>query len=87
MTDHTEKLNALIRAAASFAYDVGHQIRDENSDNAKALALVLASDPGAEFIVSVRVAPDVRVVLSVVVGGKQYLISEHAAREVGAVLQ
>ena len=67
-------LAALIRAAATFAYDIAAAIKEENGENAKALTMVLNDDPLAEFHVSVRLAPDKCVVVSVVVGGRQFII-------------
>lgn len=87
MTDHTENteanagpeanaktLGTLVRAAAAFAHEVARGIKQENAENARALGMVLADDPAAEFIASVRLAPDKAVVLSVVVDGKQFVI-------------
>ena len=71
---NTETLGALVRAAAAFALEVGRGIKDENGQNAQALALVLNDNPTAEFIASVRLAPDKAVVLSVVVEGKQFIV-------------
>lgn len=67
-------LAALVRAAAAFAYEVAAGIKIENGEAAQALAMVLADDPAAEFIASVRLTPDKAVVLSVVVNGKQYIV-------------
>ena len=67
-------LGALVRAAAAFAYEIARGIKEENAEKARALAMVLTDDPAAEFIASVRLAPDKCVVLSVVVGGKQFIV-------------
>jgi len=79
MSNHDETkgdtaLAALIRAAAAFAYDTARAIKDEDGPNARALAMVFADDPGAELHVSVRLAPDKAVVVSVVVGGQQFIV-------------
>lgn len=67
-------LAALFRAAAAFAYEVAAEIKDENAENAKALKMVFDDNPLAEFHVSVLLAPVQTVVVSVVTGGKQYII-------------
>ncbi|MFA6312642.1 MAG: hypothetical protein WCV99_12410 [Sterolibacterium sp.] len=73
-TSNPEALATLVRAAAAFAYEIARGIKEENAENARALAMVLTDDPGAEFHASVRLAPTKAVVLSVVTGGKQYII-------------
>jgi len=73
-TSNPEALGALVRAAAAFAYQVAAEIRDENGKNAEALKLVLDDNPNAEFHVSVMLAPAQTVVVSVVTGGRQFII-------------
>jgi siroheme synthase (precorrin-2 oxidase/ferrochelatase) len=73
-TTATPTLAALIRAAAAFAYEVGNEIRTEDAEAARAFKLVLDDDPLAEFHVSLMLAPAQTVVVSVVTGGKQYII-------------
>lgn len=68
-------LTALMRAAAAFGYEVAAAIKNEDAENARALKLVLDRDPAAEFHVSVMLAPSPAFVVSVVTGGKQYIIA------------
>jgi len=73
-TSNPDALATLVRAAAAFAYRIARGIKEEDGEKARALAMALADDPAAEFIASVRLAPDKCVVLSVVVGGKQFIV-------------
>jgi hypothetical protein len=70
----------LVRAAGDFGYEVARQIRDGGSENARALAQILADDPAAEFIVSICTSPRQRVVVAIVTSGRPYVAGLQTAK-------